>query len=201
MEGGKGLVVVAEPRDSYNIAYIIHFFLGAGNLIPWNALITAVDYFGYLYPAKHIDRVFSVAYMGSSLPVLVLMMSWGSWNKKPSFRLRMNLGFSMFVLSLMTAPVMDWARWSRKAEHGAYSVTVAAVAVCGLADGLVGGSLIGSAGELPKRYMQAVFAGTASSGTLSERLVFLTSFLFPSPWSLRVPIHKAKETTQGSLRQ
>jgi equilibrative nucleoside transporter 1/2/3 len=43
-------------------------------------------------------------------------------------------------------------------------MTVAAVVICGLADGIVGGSLIGSAGKLPKQYMQAVFAGTASSG-------------------------------------
>jgi equilibrative nucleoside transporter 1/2/3 len=53
-------------------------------------------------------------------------------------------------------------------------MTVAAVVICGLADGIVGGSLIGSAGKLPKQYMQAVFAGTASSGKITSQLLLYT---------------------------
>ncbi|MCI10012.1 equilibrative nucleotide transporter 8-like, partial [Trifolium medium] len=70
-----------ETRDAYRVAYIIHFLLGAGNLLPWNAFITAVDYFAYLYPTKHIEKVFSVAYMVSSVLVLLVMISWGGWSK------------------------------------------------------------------------------------------------------------------------
>lgn len=159
------------PRDTFKIAYIIHFLLGAGTLLPWNALITAVDYFAYLYSSKHVEKVFSVAYMSSSVLVLVIMLTFTDWNRRLNFRVRMNLGFCMFIISLMVAPIIDWA-WcgsgsgsgSGAPPDGAYSVTVASVIVCGLADGLVGGSLIGSAGKLPKEYMQAVFAGTASSG-------------------------------------
>ncbi|CAM8967387.1 unnamed protein product [Rhodiola kirilowii] len=128
-----------EPHDTYRIAYMIHFFLGAGNLLPWNAFITAIDYFGYVYPSYHVEKVFAVAYMGSSLLVLASMMFFGG---RLSVRWRLNN-----------------SRWS-----GSYKMTVAAISVCGLADGLIGGSLLGSAGKLPKQYMQAVFAGTASSG-------------------------------------
>ncbi|XP_043698903.1 equilibrative nucleotide transporter 8-like [Telopea speciosissima] len=193
MEGVKSLCDQTEPRDAFNMAYIIHFVLGAANLLPWNALITAVDYFGYLYPDEHVNKVFAVAYMGSSLPVLVLFLSWGSWNKKSSFRLRMNLGLSMFILSVMTPPLIDWTSHSsgpQKRLHGAYTVTVAAVAVCGLADGLIGGSLIGSAGKLPKRYMQAVFAGTASSGVLVSIMRIITKASLPqTPEGLRLSAH------------
>jgi len=171
MEGGKASRDGndQQPRDTYKIAYIIHFLLGAGNLLPWNALITAVDYFAYLYPTKHVEKVFSVAYMASSVLMLVVMLN---------FRFRMNLGFSLFVFSLMVAPVIDWSCRHKSTgggpPTGAYGVTVASVIVCGLADGLVGGSLIGSAGKLPKEYMQAVFAGTASSGTM--QLLFFTGY-------------------------
>lgn len=166
--------------DTYRIAYLIHFLLGAGNLLPWNALITAVDYFAYLYPTKHIEKVFSVAYMTSSVLVLVVVMTWQSHKAR---MMRMNIGFSLFVISLMVPSVIDWAttttrydvvlvvggsnnnnKPSRHRPSCAYGFTVAAVVVCGLADGLVAGSLIGSAGKLPRQYMQAVFAGTASSG-------------------------------------
>ncbi|KAF2318057.1 hypothetical protein GH714_041389 [Hevea brasiliensis] len=175
MESEKGLGDQPGPRDSYKIAYIIHFLLGAGNLLPWNAFITAVDYFGNLYPTRHVEKVFSVAYMSSSVVVLILVISRGGWSKKLTYRLRMNLGFSMFVLSSMVPPTIDW--FGR--PKGAYGVTVASVVVCGLADGLIGGSLIGSAGKLPKGYMQAVFAGTASSGVLVSILRIITKASLP----------------------
>ncbi|KAI3446907.1 hypothetical protein Pfo_003572 [Paulownia fortunei] len=184
MEGLKSSKdVIAQPGDPYKIAYILHFFLGAGNLLPWNALITAVDYFGYLYPDRHVEKVFSVVYMSSSLLVLVLLLSWGCCRKDNlSLRLRMNLGFSMFVLSLMATPMMHWA-WhkngTKMSSSKAYYVVVASVLICGLADGLIGGSLIGTAGKLPKQYMQAVFAGTASSGVLISILRIITKASLP----------------------
>ncbi|KAL5729621.1 hypothetical protein ACHQM5_002547 [Ranunculus cassubicifolius] len=182
-----------EPRDTYNIAYIIHFLLGAGNLLPWNALITAVDYFSYLYPTQHIDKVFSVAYMTSSLPVLVLMMSCGRWCKIPSFRWRTSLGFTMFFLSLIVPPVLDWTHHTHGHQwrlDAAYSVIVVAVVVCGLADGLIAGSLVGSAGMLPKRFMQAVFTGTASSGVLVSILRIITKASLPhTPQGLKTSAH------------
>lgn len=112
--------------------------------------------------------------MSSSLLVLALIMGLGGNCKMiMSFRMRMNLGFSLFVLSLMVILLLDWA-WdgngSSGRPNGAYGVTVGSVVVCGLADGLVGGSLVGSAGKLPKQFMQAVFAGTASSGIISTPL-------------------------------
>ncbi|XP_057493762.1 equilibrative nucleotide transporter 8-like [Actinidia eriantha] len=176
-----------EPRDTYKIAYTLHFLLGAGNLLPWNALVTAVDYFGHLYPSKHIEKVFSVAYMSSSLLVLALMMSCGGrWSERMGFRVRMNLGFSMFVGSVMVSPVLDWAGLSDGGLDWAYGATVGAVVVCGLADGLIGGSLVGSAGKLPKQYMQAVFAGTASSGVLVSSLRIITKASLPqTPQGLR----------------
>ncbi|KAI3833931.1 hypothetical protein MKW92_007901 [Papaver armeniacum] len=170
-----------QPRDRYNIAYTVHFILGLGNLLPWNALITAIDYFGYLYPTKHIDKVFSIAYMGSSLPVLLLLIGCRSnWfsnkERRLSFRFRMNIGLFMFLLTLMTPPIIDWCGVSTSSS---YYAIVGAVSVCGLADGLIGGSLIGFAGELPERYMQAVFAGTASSGVLVSVLRIITKASLP----------------------
>ncbi|KAJ6857561.1 equilibrative nucleotide transporter 8-like [Populus alba x Populus x berolinensis] len=193
MEGEKGAADHPETRDTYKIAYIIHFLLGAGNLLPWNAFITAIDYFGYLYPTKHIEKVFSVAYMSSSVLVLLIVVSWGGWSKQLSYRLRMNMGFCIFVLSLMVAPLIDWSSSGSGPEgrsNGAYGVTVASVVVCGIADGLVGGSLIGAAGKLPKQYMQAVFAGTASSGVLISILRIITKASLPqNPQRLRTSAH------------
>ncbi|GMJ15661.1 hypothetical protein like AT1G02630 [Hibiscus trionum] len=182
-----------EPRDTYRVAYIIHFLLGAGNLLPWNAFITAVDYFGCLYPAKHVEKVFSVGYMSSSVLVLVVMMSSGCCSTKLTRRFRLNMGFSMYLLALMVAPTIDWVShgsWSVEKRNTAYFVTVAAVVTCGLADGLIAGCLIGSAGKLPKQYMQAIFAGTASSGVLVSILRIITKASLPqTPEGLRASAH------------
>ncbi|GJT01051.1 equilibrative nucleotide transporter 8-like protein [Tanacetum coccineum] len=132
-----------EPHDKYNIAYMIHFLLGAGYLVPWNAFITAVDYF-------QSSRV-----------------------KLPSVQTRMNIGQGLFILALMVAPVTDWimqGRESRTGDDVAFVVLVSMVMISGLADGLCGGSLVGATGELPGRYMQAVFAGNATAGYLSENV-------------------------------
>ncbi|XVE98340.1 hypothetical protein REPUB_Repub03eG0097900 [Reevesia pubescens] len=193
MENPKASADQPEPRDDYKVAYIIHFLLGAGNLLPWNAFITAADYFGYLYPTKHVEKVFSVGYMSSSVLVLVVMISSGCCSRKLSHRFKMNMGFSMFILSLMVAPTIDWAwhsSWSKERQNATYFVTVAAVVICGLADGLIAGSLIGSAGKLPKQYMQAIFAGTASSGVLVSILRIITKASLPqTPQGLRASAH------------
>lgn len=152
------------PQDCFHLAYVVYFVLGLGFLLPWNAFITAVDYFGYLYPGVSVDRVFSVAYMLSALLFLFLILWWAHIGGGSR---RINAGLGLYLASLLVVPVMD-AAWVRgeKGRYGAYWVTVGAVAVSGIADALMQGGVIGAAGEMPERYMQAVFAGTAASGRL-----------------------------------
>ena len=150
------------PQDSYHFAYIIYFTLGAGFLLPWNAFITAVDYFSYLYPDVSVDRIFAVVYMLVALFFLLIVIAYA--NKSDAF-VRINVGLAIFVVSLLVVPIMDVVYI--KGQRGLYSgyyVTVAAIALSGLGDALVQGGIIGSAGEMPERYMQAVVAGTAASG-------------------------------------
>ena len=57
------------------IAFCLMFTLGVGLLLPWNAMVTAVDYFSALYPDAHIYRVFSVAYFIPSLITLYTLVA------------------------------------------------------------------------------------------------------------------------------
>lgn len=151
------------PEDSYHFAYIIYFTLGIGFLFPWNAFITAVDYFSYIYPDVSVDRIFAVVYMVVALVCLLLVISYAH---KSTAAVRINVGLAIFVVSLLVVPIMDAVYI--KGQRGLYSgfyVTVVAIALSGLGDALVQGGVIGSAGEMPERYMQAVVAGTAASGT------------------------------------
>lgn len=165
------------PKDTYHFAYIIYFTIGLGYLLPWNAFITAVDYFTYLYPNTSIDRTFAIVYMLVGLICLLFILAYA--HKSTSF-VRINVGFVLFVLALVVVPLMDvWYVKGRVGMFGGFYVAVGAVAVSGIGDALVQGSIIGAAGEMPERYMQAVVAGTGVSGVLVCLLRLLTKAIYP----------------------
>jgi equilibrative nucleoside transporter 1/2/3 len=187
------------PQDKYHLAYITYFILGFGYLLPWNAFITAVDYFSYLYPQASVDRIFAVVYMLVGLFGLTIIILY---SHKSHAYVRINLGLALFVLSLLVVPLIDvFYVKGRVGFYGGFYVTVGSVALSGVADALVQGSIVGSAGELPQRYMQAVIAGTAASGIAFEFLSFLLLFsvlfwfsTFISIWGLFVDFFINVET-------
>lgn len=169
------------PKDSFHLAYLIYFTLGTGYLLPWNAFITAVDYFSYLYPDASVDRVFSVAYMVVGVISLLFIVFYA--HKSDSY-IRINVGLALFVVSLLVVPIMDVVYIKgRVGIYDGFYVTTAAVALSGIADALVQGGIIGAAGQLPGRYMQAVVAGTAASGVLVSFLRIFTKAVYPQDTS------------------
>ncbi|EPS69876.1 equilibrative nucleoside transporter 1, partial [Genlisea aurea] len=167
----------SAPKDSFHFAYIVYYTLGAGYLLPWNAFITAVDYFAYLYPDASVDRVFSVVYM---LVGMVSVATTIAFVHKSNSFWRINLGYVLFLVALLAVPLTDFFYVKgRVGIYGGYYLTVAITGLCGLADGLVQGGVVGKAGELPERYMQAVFAGTAASGVLVSALRIFTKAVYP----------------------
>jgi len=109
------------------------------------------------------------------LPLVVIVLFF----PKSSAPFRINTGLTLFTLALLIVPAMDAVYVKGKPGlYGAFDVTVAATALCGIADALVQGGVIGFAGELPERYMQAVVAGTAASGRCSLSPSLLTSLFF-----------------------
>ncbi|KAG8046787.1 hypothetical protein GUJ93_ZPchr0008g14168 [Zizania palustris] len=175
--GSEELEARPPPADRLGISYLIFFTLGTGFLFPWNSFITAVDYFSYLYPGVLVDRIFSVSYMASGFIPLVLIVLCFPKSSAPA---RINTGLSLFTLALLIVPVMD-ASYVKGVPglYGAFDVTVAATVLCGVADALVQGGVVGFAGELPERYMQAVIAGTATSGVLVSALRVITKSIYP----------------------
>lgn len=163
------------PKDSFHFAYIIYFALGVGFLLPWNAFITAVDYFSYLYPDVSVDRCFAIVYMLVALICLLIIILF--YAHKSRAYVRINIGLALFVVALLVVPVMDvvYIRGRVGLQSGFY-VTCIAVGLSGMADALMQGGLIGAAGELPERYMQAVVAGTAGSGKFFSLFIFFSFF-------------------------
>ncbi|KDP26570.1 hypothetical protein JCGZ_17728 [Jatropha curcas] len=172
----SSVILENAPKDTFHLAYIIYFTLGLGFLLPWNAFITAVDYFSYIYPGVSVDRIFAVAYMLVGLCCLLVIVFYAHVSDA---YVRINAGLALFVLALLVVPVMDAVYIKgRIGLYDGFDVSIGAVALSGMADALVQGGLIGAAGELPERYMQAVVAGTAGSGVLVSFLRIITKALY-----------------------
>ena len=150
------------PEDKWDLAYVVYFSLGFGYVLPWNAFITAVDYFSYLYPDFSVDRIFAVVNMLIALVGIFLIVLY---SRSSNAFLRINVGLALFVVSLLIVPLIDaFYVKGRVGVSGGFYATAFAVGLSGVADALVQGSIVGSAGEMPERYTQAVLAGTAGSG-------------------------------------
>ncbi|TKY67949.1 Equilibrative nucleotide transporter 1 [Spatholobus suberectus] len=164
------------PEDKWELAYIVYFTLGLGYLLPWNVFITAVDYFSYLYPDASVDRIFAVVYMLIGLVGIFLIILY---SHKSDAYVRINVGLALFVVSLLVVPLLDaFYIKGRVGLYDGFYVTAGAVGLAGVADALVQGSIVGSAGQLPERYMQAVVAGTAASGVLVSVLRIFTKAVY-----------------------
>ncbi|KAG6551892.1 hypothetical protein Mapa_006508 [Marchantia paleacea] len=162
------------PTDVAYLALLTYFGLGVAYLLPWNAFLTAVDYFEYLYPNSHIDRVFTVAYLFPGLTVMILILAYG---QQTSSRCRINVGLVMLLFSILVVPIVDALFISGEGGGDnslAHVVTVLAVAFAGMGDALVQTTVIGVAGDLPDRYMQAIVSGTAACGVLVSFLRIVT---------------------------
>ncbi|KAK2351569.1 equilibrative nucleotide transporter [Trifolium repens] len=164
------------PKDKWHLAYIIYFTLGIGYLFQWNAFITAVDYFSYLYPNANVDRIFALVSSLASFIGLILIILNGH---KSYAYVRINVGLALFIVSLLVVPLLDAVYVKgRVGLYNGFYVTVAVVGVSGLANALVQGSILGSAGELPERYTQAVIVGSAASGVLVSFLRIFTKAVY-----------------------
>ena len=180
--GGKGGPEgEGEPADRWAACYLCWVFLGMGILFPWNAFITAVDYFGLLYPIRQVDRWFSVVYMAPNLVTEVVMVRFGQRVRAGT---RVQVGFWAFAVALLVIPIIDAAGIEQDTAGAAvggwsFIVTLAAVALTGAADAVAQGSLFGMAANLPGRYTSALCTGTAVSGVVVNICRMVTKAAFP----------------------
>ena len=69
------LAAIQAKKHHFNqIAYFIVMMLGAGLLLPWNAVVAAVDYFNLLYPGRQIEFVVGIAYIVPQLWIVAAMV-------------------------------------------------------------------------------------------------------------------------------
>ncbi|KAG6601495.1 Equilibrative nucleotide transporter 1, partial [Cucurbita argyrosperma subsp. sororia] len=120
-----------------------------------------------LYP---INRIFSVAYMPIVVAGVATVVLFG---RRRDVRVRINVGLSLFVLSLLLVPLLEvfYIRGRVGFFNGFYA-TVGAVMLCGVAGALVLSGAVGSSGKLPERFMQAVVSDLFGSEVWKDWFTF-----------------------------
>lgn len=164
---------MSEPLDTGYVTYTIYVLLGAGLLFPWNAFITAADYFEQEFPGHHTDRLITVCYLPVTLVMMLVMIHY---NHRTNIALRIVGGMAGFCISMIAVPVVDAV-----AEHRSHlSVILLFVVFVGFCDGIAQGAVFGDVALLPPKYTQAVVSGTALSGVAVSLLRVVTKASLPN---------------------
>ncbi|KAL3138213.1 hypothetical protein ABBQ38_005434 [Trebouxia sp. C0009 RCD-2024] len=163
---------MSEPVDKGYVTYTIYLLLGSGLLFPWNAFITAADYFESEFPGRHADRLITVCYLPTTLVMLLVMIHY---NHRTNIALRISGGMAGFCLSMIAVPLLD----AITVRQSPLPVILLFVVFVGLCDGVAQGAIFGDVALLPPKYTQAVVTGTAVSGVAVSLLRLLTKAALP----------------------
>ncbi|DBA79274.1 TPA: hypothetical protein ACH3X2_007822 [Trebouxia sp. C0005] len=163
---------MSEPVDKGFVTYAIYVTLGAGLLFPWNAFITAADYFELEFPGQHTDRLITVCYLPVTLAMLLLMIHY---NDRTNIALRIVGGMAGFCISMIAVPMLD----AVASHQSPLSVILLFVVFVGFSDGIAQGAIFGDVALLPPKYTQAVVTGTAVSGVAVSLLRVITKAALP----------------------
>eukprot|EP00760_Papus_ankaliazontas_P034278 PhM_4_TR708/c0_g2_i1/m.52248 len=163
-------------EDKYNLVYLAMVALGAGVLFPYNAFISAPDYFQNfpIYAAKGVDSSADFKYasiwknIGTwfvlvySLPntVVQLVIALG-YGQKMSMYSRMVASICTIIVSMLVVPLLSVIKGT---EEVALAVLFLAVAICGMSSAGFQCTVFGLGGIFPSQYTQAVMMGQGWAG-------------------------------------
>lgn len=179
---GRGILPSQTPqtRDVRDyVVYASYAAMGAGGastscclvahvirrpvLLPWNATLSALDYYTSIYPGWHADRLLPICYLPCMLvPLGITSLLHHHLNKHT----RVVLGFSLFCATI-AAPMMCQLAAIGPTGQGTpttLAITLLSVACMGVADGIGQGALFAEAAPVPGG-VPALQMGTALSGT------------------------------------
>lgn len=162
-----------DVKDSFNLVYFIMLLQGAGTLFPWNAFISAPDYFNTLYGESTLLYL-ATAYSISNLLGLLLMVLFGS---KLSLMLKVVPPYIVSFLVLVTIPVLGFCHVNGVAG---FSITLTLVFLTAVCTALLQGGIFGFAGMLPPIYIQALMSGNGIAGVATSIIRVITKLTIES---------------------
>jgi hypothetical protein len=120
------------PVDKYNAAYLLMVFFGIGGLLPWNAILTALDFFNEKVSSAGYrpDFVFGFAVDGIQLFTSVLNMIYGH---KLSYVVRISGSFLIISVLMFILPFVT----NGLDAKGAWTADIIILVIFGIFGGIV----------------------------------------------------------------
>eukprot|EP01060_Flectonema_neradi_P040117 TRINITY_DN903_c1_g2_i1.p1 TRINITY_DN903_c1_g2~~TRINITY_DN903_c1_g2_i1.p1 ORF type:complete len:434 (+),score=50.23 TRINITY_DN903_c1_g2_i1:43-1344(+) len=161
------------PRDAYHLVWIILWVLGAGVLFPWNAFISAPDYFTkfpqFIDPGceltgsekriwDNIPTYFTVSYSAMNVLGQAIVVSFGG---KVTISNRVIYSILTMFITMIGVPAISYTSISR---WGAFAFLVTCAGACGLSSAFFQATSFGLGALFPSSFTQAVMIGNGSAG-------------------------------------
>jgi len=178
---GNSPEVVTEPLLGANYkqhvglnrgVYWVMVLIGAGQLYPYNTLITATDYFDTVFPGKKVTYYNTTILMYPSTMFSLIFIKYGH---KIPFSIRIVMSFIIMGAGLSAIPWLSAASGS----SGLLSVLLT-VGFIGSLMCMNQGGIYGFAGLLPEIYTQGVMTGQAAAGMTVSFTRILTKYFYPA---------------------
>jgi len=171
---------LGEPHiDAHNMAYIIMFWEGLGNLFPWNAFITAAGYFATRFCgtafSENFENFFSIAFMSSQTIGLALAVKYGNM-----MTLRTRIIYPLFWYSAIFLMTTGFVLDTVMDPELLFYLTLLSTIVCGVSGAILSGGLFGLAAVMPPVYTGAVMNGQGLAG-LTVSLASIGTILASDP--------------------
>ncbi|KZC09006.1 PREDICTED: equilibrative nucleoside transporter 3 [Dufourea novaeangliae] len=190
-----------EPRDKYNLAYIVFYLLGINTLIPWSFFITADDYWMYKFREIHENSTHHFNYthvenlekrtdlqasftsylsIASALPNTFFLIVNAFISKRVPLRIRM-VGSQCTILLLFIMTTVLVKINTDKWQDAFVAVTLTTVAFVNAASAIFGGSLMGIVGRFSPKYITAMSSGQALGGIFTAATEICSLWIGASP--------------------
>ncbi|XP_076297363.1 equilibrative nucleoside transporter 1 [Lasioglossum baleicum] len=190
-----------EPRDRYNLAYIVFYLLGINTLIPWSFFITADDYWMYKFREisdnstnhtnyTHVENLekrtdlqasfTSYLNMASAFPNTFFLIINAFISKRVPLTIRM-VGSQCTILLLFIVTTVFVKINTDEWQDKFLAITLTTVVFVNAASAIFGGSLMGIAGRFSPKYITAMQSGQALGGIFTAITEICSLWIGASP--------------------
>eukprot|EP01121_Diplochlamys_sp_Union-15-3_P003061 TRINITY_DN1289_c0_g1_i5.p1 TRINITY_DN1289_c0_g1~~TRINITY_DN1289_c0_g1_i5.p1 ORF type:complete len:454 (+),score=49.23 TRINITY_DN1289_c0_g1_i5:47-1363(+) len=163
--------VVPSVSDRYFFVGFTITLLGIGQLLPYNSLINAVDYFELLFPNKQVQMDIVISYLVPNLLGLLLVIKYG---QRISFSSRLIFGFALFLTLTVILPFVEVL--ASKELFFWWFITICVLYA--IIDAIIITALYGYVNVFPPKYLIATQMGNGISSVISSFLRIMTKISF-----------------------
>lgn len=177
-----------EEPAGRTVALWMFFLLGNSILAPWNAFVTAIDYFKSLYPAgesKQLTFLLGVVYNGPQMLLLILFST--VLQGKLSLHTRVLGSLVVYIVVIVNLPLLGYYHFLD--EDARLYVTYTFVFLTGAGTCFLQGSLVGLAAKFPFAHMSYLVIGAASGGTVIGSLRLIVKATIPNNLGLQAIVY------------